>query len=199
MVVSTILAAIIGPIFGLLKKVWMILKQAWKSIKEAWNYIRNPANKTKSPQVYLLELSKIIVVGATGALGFSLSGIIEGGLSVTLPVLAIEIPLLGSIANLLGILLGAIVAGMLGALFINRIQKSLNNIRKKELQAKKIDEQNQLLVTHDVLIEARKAQVRRQEQKTFDNIENRHRESNKQTLQIQERIYQTSQASVEIF
>ena len=66
-VFSTVMTAIIGPIFGTIKKVWMLLKQGWKSLKDAVNYIKRPENKGKPIGRLLLETGKIIIAGLTGA------------------------------------------------------------------------------------------------------------------------------------
>ena len=133
-VFSTVATAIIGPIFGTIKKMWMLLKQGWKSLKDAVNYIKNPANKGKPVGLLLLEVGKIIIAGLTGAGALLLGEVIEKGL-MTIPIFALEIPLLGSLANILGIFLGAVVAGIIGAIAINLIEKQI----EKSLKAENID------------------------------------------------------------
>lgn len=135
-VFSTVATAIIGPIFGTIKKMWMLLKQGWKSLKDAVNYIKNPANKGKPVGRLLLEVGKIIIAGLTGAGALLLGEVIEKGL-MTIPIFAFEIPLLGSLANILGIFLGAVVAGIIGAIAINLIEKQI----EKSLKAENIDAQ----------------------------------------------------------
>lgn len=135
-VFSTVATAIIGPIFGTIKKMWMLLKQGWKSLKDAVNYIKNPANKGKPVGRLLLEVGKIIIAGLTGAGALLLGEVIEKGL-MTIPIFAFEIPLLGSLANILGIFLGAVVAGIIGAISINLIEKQI----EKSLKAENVDAQ----------------------------------------------------------
>ncbi|MCM3478430.1 AI-2E family transporter [Caldibacillus thermoamylovorans] len=135
-VFSTVATAIIGPVFGTIKKMWMLLKQGWKSLKDAVNYIKNPENKGKPVGRLLLEVGKIIIAGLTGAGALLLGEVIEKGL-MTIPIFAFEIPLLGSLANILGIFLGAVVAGIIGAIAINLIEKQI----EKSLKAENIDAQ----------------------------------------------------------
>ena len=135
-VFSTVATAIIGPVLGTIKKMWMLLKQGWKSLKDAVNYIKNPANKGKPVGRLLLEVGKIIIAGLTGAGALSLGEVIEKGL-MTIPIFAFEIPLLGSLANILGIFLGSVVAGIIGAIAINLIEKQI----EKSLKAENIDAQ----------------------------------------------------------
>ena len=131
-VLSTVATAILGPVFGTIKKVWMLLKQGWKSLKEAINYIKKPENKGKSIGRLMLEVGKIIIAGLTGAGALLLGEIIEKGL-MTIPVFAFEIPLLGSLASIIGIFLGAVVSGIIGAIAINLIEKRIEKSQKSKM------------------------------------------------------------------
>ena len=88
-VFSTVATAIIGPIFGTIKKVWMMLKQGWKSLKEAVTYIKSPENKSKPIGRLLLETGKIVIAGLTGVGASVLGEVIEKGL-MTIPIFAFE-------------------------------------------------------------------------------------------------------------
>ena len=143
-VFSTIATAIIGPIFGTIKKVWMILKQGWNSLKKAVSYIKDPANKGKSVNILLMEAGKIILAGMTGVGGLLLGETIEKSL-MAIPVFAVEIPLLGSLANILGIFLGAVVAGIIGAIAINLIEKQIAKRMKRDLVDAQIKKGNEIL------------------------------------------------------
>ena len=143
-VFSTVAAAINEHVFGTIKKVWMLLKQGWSSIKNAVNYIKNPANKGKPLGILLMEVGKIVITGLTGAGALLLSEVIEKGL-MTIPIFAFEIPLLGSLANILGIFLGAVVAGIIGAIAINLIEKQIEKIMKRENVDAQIKKGNEIL------------------------------------------------------
>jgi len=162
-VFSTVATAIIGPVFGMIKKVWMLLKQGWRSLKDAVNYMRNPENKGKPVGQLLLETGKIIIAGLTGAGAIVLGEVIEKGLMV-IPVFAVEIPLIGSLANIIGIFLGAVVAGIVGAIAINLIEKRVVKSQKAEnveAQVSKGNEvmnlQHQIRVVNEVKLEHDKA------------------------------------------
>lgn len=114
---TTVATAIIGPIVGTIKKVWIMLKQGWSSLKNAIAYIKDPANKGKPIGRLIMEVGKIVIAGMTGIGAMLLGEVIEKGL-MTIPIFAVEIPLLGSLANILGIFLGAVVAGIIGAIAI---------------------------------------------------------------------------------
>lgn len=151
-VFSTVATAIIGPIFGTIKKVWMLLKQGWKSLKDAVSYIKSPENKGKPIGRLLLETGKIIIAGLTGAGALVLGEVIEKGL-MTIPIFAIEIPLIGSLANILGIFLGAVVAGIIGAIAINLIEKRIEKSQKADVVEDQVKKSNEVLnLQHQVRI-----------------------------------------------
>lgn len=142
--ISTVATAIIGPVVGTIKKVWMLLKQGWSSLKKSVQYIKDPANKGKPIGILLMEVGKIIIAGLTGGGALLLGEVIEKGL-MTIPVLAFEIPLLGSLANMLGIFLGAVVAGIIGAIAINLITKQIEKSMKRENADIRIKKGNEIL------------------------------------------------------
>lgn len=143
-VFSTVATAIIGPISGTIKKVLMLLKHGWKSLKDAVNYIKSPENKGKPIGRLLLETGKIIIAGLTGAGALVLGDVIEKGL-MTIPIFAIEIPLIGSLANILGIFLGAVVAGIIGAIAINLIEKRIEKSQKADVVEAQVKKSNEVL------------------------------------------------------
>lgn len=151
-VFSTVATAIIGPVLGTIKKVWMLLKQGWGSLKNAVNYIKDPANKGKPVNILLMEVGKIIIAGLTGAGALLLGEVVEKGL-MTIPIFAFEIPLFGSLANILGIFLGAVVAGIIGAIAINLIEKQIEKSMKRENVDAKIKKGNEILnLQHQVQV-----------------------------------------------
>lgn len=115
---TTIATSIIGPVIGTIKKVWMLLKQSWKSLKEAVDYLKSPENKGRPIGALLLETGKIVIAGLSATGAILLGEVIEKGL-ITIPILAVDIPLFGSLASILGIFMGAVVAGIIGAIAIN--------------------------------------------------------------------------------
>lgn len=152
MVFSTVATAIIGPIFGTIKKVWMMLKQGWSSLKNAVKYIKDPANKGKPVGILLMEVGKIVIAGITGVGALLLREVIEKGL-MTIPIFAFEIPLLGSLANILGIFLGAVVAGIIGAIAINLIEKQIEKSMKRDNIDAQIKKGNEILnLQHQVQV-----------------------------------------------
>mgnify|MGYP000649602011 CR=1 FL=1 len=143
-VFTTVATAIIGPVVATIKKAWMMLKQGWKSLKDAVKYIKDPANKGKPIGILMMEVGKIIIAGMTATGALMLGEVIEKGL-MTIPIFAFEIPLLGSLASILGIFLGAVVAGIIGAIAINLIEKQIEKRLKNDNLDARIDKNNKIL------------------------------------------------------
>lgn len=172
-VFTTVATAIIGPIFGTIKKVWMMLKQGWSSLKNAVKYIKDPANKGKPVGILLMEVGKIIIAGLTGAGALLLGEVIEKGL-MTIPIFAFEIPLLGSLANILGIFLGAVVAGIIGAIAINIIEKQVEKSTKRDNVDAQIKKGNEILRTQHQLQTVNEVKLDHTKAATAQNIHDRH-------------------------
>lgn len=132
-VITTIATAIIGPIVGTLKKIWMLLKQGWSSLKQAIAYLRSPDAKKKPFNIVMLEVGKIVMAALTVGGALILSEIIEKGL-MAIPIFTIQIPLLGSLANILGLFLGAVISGLIGAIAINLIDKLIAKQQQDKLK-----------------------------------------------------------------
>jgi cation diffusion facilitator family transporter len=143
---STILTAILGPI----EKIVTILKMGWSSLLNAISYIRDPENRKKPFGILMLEIGKIVVAGLSGAGALFLGEVIEKKLMAA--GLMIQIPLLGSLAGIIGMFIGAIVFGIIGALVIRRIDKIITKKLKAENTKQQIAKQNEILATQEKLI-----------------------------------------------
>lgn len=176
MVFSTVATAIIGPVFGTIKKVWIMLKQGWTSLKNAVKYIKDPANKGKPIGILMMEVGKIIIAGLTGAGALLLGEVIEKGL-MTIPIFAFEIPLLGNLANILGIFLGAVVAGIIGAIAINLLDKLIAKKKKEEVQAATIEKGNKIIAKQHQIQIVSGALLERDKENAQANISGRHQEA----------------------
>ncbi len=132
-VATTIATAIAGPIVNSIKRVWIFLKQGWSSLKEAITFLRSAEAKSQPFDIVMLQVGTIIMGAITAGGALLLSDVIEKGL-VVFPVFNIQIPLLGSLANVLGIFLGAVVAGIIGAIVINLIEKTIAKKQSLKVQ-----------------------------------------------------------------
>ncbi|WP_088293282.1 cation diffusion facilitator family transporter [Bacillus mycoides] len=172
-VLTTIFTAIYGPVVATIKKVWVLLKQGWKSIKEAISYLKNPDNKDKPISIRLLETGKIVMAGLSAVSAILLGEAIEKGL-MTIPLLAVEIPLLGSLANLIGLLTGGLTAGIIGAIAINLIDKAIEKNQITHNIGKQIEKRNEVLNTQSQLIDLNREKLANTKKKVFDSITERH-------------------------
>lgn len=172
-VFSTVATAIIGPVWGTIKKVWAMLKQGWNSLRNAVNYIKDPANKGKPVGILLMEVGKIVIAGLTGAGALLLGEVIEKSL-MTIPIFAFEIPLLGSLASIIGIFLGAVVAGIIGAIAINIIEKQIEKSMKQKNVDAQITKGNEILRTQHQLRVLNEAKLDHTKSVVAQNIYARH-------------------------
>lgn len=170
---TTVATAIWGPIVGTIKKVWTMLKQGWRSLKNAITYIKNPANRGKPISRLLMEVGKIVIAGMTSIGAMALGEVIEKGL-MTIPIFAFEIPLLGSLANILGIFLGAAVSGIIGAIAINIIEKQIEKSMKHENVDAQIKKGNEILRTQHQLQTVNEVKLSHAKAEAAQNIRDRH-------------------------
>ena len=98
---------------------------------------------------------------------------IEKGL-MTIPVLAFEIPLLGSLANILGIFFGAVVAGIIGAIAIHLIEKQVENILRRDNLDERIIKGNEILKLQYQAQRVGEIKLDRTKNTVINDIRNRH-------------------------
>ena len=196
--VTTVTSAIFGPIIGMLKKAWIFLKQGWKSLKEAVAFLRNPENKQLPFSMKMLQVGKIVIAGLTAGGAILLGEVIEKAL-MTIPVFAIEIPFLGSIANLLGIFLGALVSGVIGALALNLIDRRISHKLKKQNLSQQHNQRNEILQTQEALLAVSGIQLNKLKAHTAQEIVERHTEAANKAQESEEIHKQTRESLNEVF
>lgn len=173
---STVVNAIVGPIFSTIKKAWMIIKQGAKSLKDAIAYLTNSENKGQPIGRKMLEAGKIIIAGMTGVGALVLGEVVEKGL-MAVPVFAVEIPLIGSLANILGIFIGAVVAGIIGALAINYIEKRIAKSQKEENLSRQIEKRNEILNKQRNVTIISEERLKRDQTNVSSSIRERHKKA----------------------
>lgn len=177
-VFSTVMTAIVGPVLNTIKRAWALFHQGFKALSDAIVYLRSPESRGKPIGRLLCEVGKIIVAGLTGVGAMLLSEVVETGLS-GIPIFAFEIPLLGSLANILGIFFGSVVAGIIGAIAINFIERKIEKDLKAENVGTQIGKGNEILGLQ------RKVQILNEEKLEFkknemvSNMQNRYTEVGK--------------------
>lgn len=172
-ILTTIATAIIGPVVGVIKKTITLLKQGWQSLKEAIQYLRAPENKGKPLSYLLPQVGIIVVTGLSGIGAIVLGEFIEKAL-MSIPFLAVEIPLLGSPANLIGMLMGAIVCGVIGAIAINLINKHIANQQKADNLEAQIETRTEIIGIQNKLIDAKETNLEQMQREMVVGIVGRH-------------------------
>ena len=158
-VITTIITSIVGPVVGTIKKVFTLLKQGWKSLKEAVQYLRKPENKGKPLSQLLPQVGIIVVSGLSGIGAIVLGEFIEKGLIAIFPALGVDIPILGSPANLIGMLMGGIVCGVIGAIAINLINRYVAKQQESDNISAQIERENEIFSIQDELFDVKKEKL----------------------------------------
>lgn len=173
-VVTMIASAIVGPVINTVLKAWTFIHQGWKSLKEAIDYINNPENKDKSLDIMMLEVGKIIVAGLTATGAIVVGEALGASLTASFPVLAISIPLLGTIGSVIGTFMGATLSGIIGAFVLKMIDQQIVNKQITELSSKKIDQNNEMLVIKDQLLDVKSIKLQVEKDSVINTIKERH-------------------------
>lgn len=193
-VLTTIATSIVGPVVGVVKKTISLLKQGWRSLKEAIQYLRDPANKGKPLKYLLPEVGKIVIAGLSGVGAMVLGEFLEAALSSAAPFLAVDIPVLGSPANLIGSLMGAIISGVIGAIAINLIDKYVSTQQKADNLNSQIDKKNDILNKQNELMSVKVTTLYRTKQTTGNSVVVRHRTAGEEIRSVLDGILTDEQS-----
>ncbi|MNO15617.1 hypothetical protein D3C76_52860 [compost metagenome] len=142
--IGTIISEIFGPIVSIFKKMASFIKQGVSSLIDAVNYLRDKRNKDKPFTVKVAQVGKLITVGLVGGGAIFLGEVFEKFL-LTVPGMQIELPLVGTLANMIGLFLSSLVSGLIGAIVLNLIDKFISKKLKGESDRIIIDKKNEIL------------------------------------------------------
>lgn len=143
-IISAMITALFNPVVSILNKVWSILKQGWKTLKEAIVFLNKPENKNKPFSEKMAEVGKIVIAGLTAIGAMNLSTVIEAALE-NIGIGKLEIPLLGTLGSIMGIFLGSVISGIIGAIAINRLDKVIKQRQIERINSEKLEKGNQIL------------------------------------------------------
>ena len=149
--VGSIVGEIIGAFAEKLRKLPNLVKQLFGSIRESISYLSNPENASHSTAIKIAHVSKIITSALVGVGAMFLGEYFEQFLN-KIPGMTFEIKLLGTIANILGMFLASLLAGILGAIIINGIDQFISRKLIEENQKKQANKKNELLRIQDAQI-----------------------------------------------
>lgn len=171
---TMIASAIVGPVINTFLKAWTFIHQGWKSLKEAIDYLNNPDNKEKSVQIMILEVGKIVVAGLSATGAIVLGETLGASLTASFPVLAISIPLLGTIGGLIGTFMGATLSGIIGAFVLKLIDHQIVEKQIDNLSSEKINQKNEMLAIQDQLLDVKNIKLQVEKNTIINTIKERH-------------------------
>ena len=152
--IGTVISEIFGPIVSMFKKLASFIKQGVSSLVEAIHYLTAKENKNKPISIKIAQVGKIVTAGLAAAGAIVGGELIEKAL-LQIPVMAVEIPLLGSLANITGMFLASLLCGVIGAIVMHRIDKYIAQQQKNDNLDNQIDKKNAILQTQDELIDVK--------------------------------------------
>lgn len=171
--VSTIISEIFGPIVSVFKKLSSIIKQGVSSIMEAVRYLKDEKNKNKPFATKIAQVGKIAISGLVAA-GAIFGGEVFEKILMTVPGMQIKIPLIGTLANMIGLFLSSLISGLIGAIIINMIDKFLAKKAAENASIQIIDKQNAVLNTQEVQSVFVERQFDKKKKNSFNDIEKNH-------------------------
>lgn len=142
--IGTIFSEIFGPIVSTFKKLASLIKQGVSSVMSAINYLSDPSNKSQPFSIKVAQVGKIITAGLVAGGAIFLGELFEKLLD-QVPGMQIKLPLLGTLANVIGMFLASLVSGLVGAITINLIDKFIANKQRSDVTAQQIDAGNEAL------------------------------------------------------
>lgn len=180
---GTVLNEIFGPIIGIFKKMASFIKQGISSVIDAIKYLANPDNKNKPFSEKVAQVGKILIAAITGGAAIALGGVFEGAL-MNVPIFAFEIPLIGTLANVVGVFLSSLLSGVIGAILINLIDKWIAKRQQTEIGTEVVVSQNEILKTQNKQSAVEQALTDRTKSESMSQIANRHANANEQIRNI---------------
>ena len=173
-ILTMLVTSIFGTVGEVFLKIWTFIKQGWSSLKDAIDYLNNPENSSKDINIIILELGKIITAGIIATGGLALGETIGKSLIAIAPPLAVEIPILGSLASIIGTFMGATVAGITGAFVLKMIDQQIVEKQISDLSSEKINQKNEMLVIQDQLLDVKNIKLEVEKNTIINIIKERH-------------------------
>lgn len=175
-VVGTIVTEIFGPVVSMFKKLASFIKQGVSSFIEAIQYLTNKENTDKPFSIKVLEVGKIISAGIMAGGALVLGEVFEK-LLMSVPFMAIEIPLFGTLANIFGIFFAAILCGVVGAIIMNLLDKAIANKSRKLATDNQVIKGNEVLSTQHKIKILNEVQLENDKANAQTNISARHQQA----------------------
>ena len=173
-VVGTIVTEIFGPIVSTFKKLASLIKQGVSSVMKAVRYLSNKENKNKPFSIKVAQVGKIITAGLVAGGAIVLGESFEKVLLLLVPGMQIELPLMGTLANIIGMFLASLVSGLVGAIIINLIDKFIAKKQKSDAQAAAIEQGNKVIATQHQIQIVNEVHLEQDKNRIHADISERH-------------------------
>lgn len=176
--VGTVVTEILDPIIGMFKKFASFIKQGIKSCWDAVKYLASEESRNQPFSIKIAQVGKIITAGLVAAGAIALGEVLEKAL-MSIPVMNVVIPLVGSLANIIGMFLASVVSGVIGAITINYIDKIIAKRREANIVKDEIKTRNKILETQERLINVGAEHISQIKDDVKNSINTRHEELGK--------------------
>ena len=178
--VGTVVTEILDPIIGMFKKFASFIKQGIKSCWDAVKYLASEESRNQPFSIKIAQVGKIITAGLVAEGAIALGEVLEKAL-MSIPVMNVVIPLVGSLANIIGMFLASVVSGVIGAITINYIDKFIAKRREVNIMKDEIKKGNEVLRIQEELINGCAEHVSQIKDDVKNSINTRHEEFSKFT------------------
>ena len=143
-------------------------------------YLASEESRNQPFSIKIAQVGKIITAGLVAAGTIALGEVFEKAL-MSIPVMNVVIPLVGSLANIIGMFLASVVSGVIGAITINYIDKIIAKRREANIVKDEIKTGNKILETQVRLINVGAEHVSQIKDDVKNSINTRHEEFRKFT------------------
>ncbi|PWM77798.1 MAG: hypothetical protein DBY32_08130 [Phascolarctobacterium sp.] len=171
--VGTVVSEIFGPIVSLFKRLASLIKQGVSTIWEAIKYLRDEKHKNEPFSIKVAQVGKIIVAGMVAG-GAIFGGEVFEKFLITVPGMQIQIPMIGTLANIIGMFLASVISGVVGAIALNLIDKFIAKKQKREILERISERNNNILIAQRQLYEVSEGKMFQTKNNTNNNINERH-------------------------
>ncbi len=100
-----------------------------------------------------------------------------------------EIPLLGSLANVIGMFLASLISGVVGAIVINLIDKFIAKRQKSNVVESLVDKGNDILKTQREILDVNEKKLVKTREEVLSNIQENHKNASQIIKTATEKIF----------
>ena len=171
--IGTIVSEIFAPIASIFTKLTSLIKQGATSVMDAIRYLSDKENKDKPFSIKVAQVGKIITAGVVAGGAIFLGELFEK-LLLQVPGMQTKLPLLGTLANLIGMFLASLISGVIGAIIIYFIDKFIARKHISDVTTQQISTSNNVLIAQQKMKIVNEAKLGSVITNTQSSIKERH-------------------------